>query len=132
LLQEKEEALTKVVAKLPIDDELYANMLSELQVISKDRATAEKEFLEFKLREDPDFAMPEGAFAKRRERIRDRLNKVLDFGEKGEIQVYKKYDGFYLWIDHIVNLPRHFNITFMTVEVYDATGDRHETIKTMT
>lgn len=125
-------ALTKVVAKLPIDDELYANMLSELKVISGDRAQAEKEYLEFKLREDPDFALPEGAYAKRRERIRNRLNKALDFGEKGEPIKYKKYDGFYLWVDHIVNIARHFNITYVTVEVVDATGDRHEMIQTMT
>ena len=29
-LQEKEMVLTKVIAKLPINDELYANMMSEL------------------------------------------------------------------------------------------------------
>ena len=68
--QEKEDALAKVVSKLPIDDELYGNMMSELEVIAKNRAMAEKEYLEYKLREDPDFAMPEGAFNKRRERAR--------------------------------------------------------------
>jgi hypothetical protein len=119
-------ALTKVVAKLPIDDDLYANMLSELKVISKDRAQAEKEFLEFKLREDPDFAMPEGAFKKRRARIRGRLLKALDWGENSEPIVYKKYEGFFLWIDHVVNIARRFNITYATVNVVDATGDRHE------
>lgn len=124
-------ALTKVVAKLPIDDELYANMLSELQVISKDRAQAEKEYLEFKLREDPNFAMPEGAYGKRRERIRDRLNKALDFGVKGEEIRYKKYDGFFLWIDHVVNIARNFDITFVSVDIYDATGDRHPSIRSL-
>lgn len=69
--------MAKVISKLPIDDELYENMMAELELVAKDRANAEKEYLEFKLREDPDFAMPEGAFNKRRERIRVNLEIIF-------------------------------------------------------
>ena len=77
-LQEKEEALAHVISKLPVNDELYGNMLAVLEVIAKDRALAEKEYLEFKLREDPDFAMPQGAFGKRRERVRVRNSRKIE------------------------------------------------------
>ena len=76
--------------------------------------------------------MPEGAYLERRKRIREQLNKALDFSEKAQPITYKKYDGFNLWIDHVVDIARFFDITYCTVEVYDALGDRHEIIKTMT
>lgn len=69
-LQEKEAALAKVVSRLPLEGELIDNMMAELQLISKQRLEAEKEFLEFKLREDPDNALGDGQNEKRRERIR--------------------------------------------------------------
>lgn len=59
--------------------------------------------------------MPEGAYLERRKRIRERLNKALDTDEKAAPISYKKYDGFYLWLDHIVNIARRFDKTYMTV-----------------
>ena len=43
-LQEKEEALTKVMARLPINEELYANMLSELKGVAQQHQKSLKKF----------------------------------------------------------------------------------------
>ena len=69
-LKEKEQALAKVVSRLPLDVQLIDDMMSELQLLSKQRLEGEKDYLEFKLREDPDNAVGEGEYKERRDRIR--------------------------------------------------------------
>lgn len=130
-LQQKEESLTKVLAHLPMNDEHYSNMLSELQLVAKDRSEAEKEFLEFKLREDHDFALGEDAYGLRRERIKKKLLNALETNEKGERTTYKVWDGFYLYIDHIMRVHRGFPDAFITVDIFDGLGEYHKPIKTL-
>lgn len=69
-IQEKEYALTQVMARLPINDELYANMLSELKVVAQERAEIERDYLEVKLKSDPTVVLGVSDQEKRRERIR--------------------------------------------------------------
>lgn len=69
-LQEKEYALTQIMARLPINDELYANQLSELKVVAQERADIEKDFLEVRLKENPNLVLGEELENKRRIRIR--------------------------------------------------------------
>ena len=113
-----------------MDDELYANMLSELQLVATDRANAEKDYLELKLREDPEFILGDKFKNERRERIRGRLMKALDFNEKGERLKYNTWDGFYLYIDHIQKIHRNFPETFLSIDIIDASGEYHPTINT--
>lgn len=69
-LQDKEYALTQIMARLPINDELYANQLSELKVVAQERADVEKDFLEVRLKENPNLVLGEELENKRRIRIR--------------------------------------------------------------
>lgn len=69
-IQEKELALTKVMARLPINEELYANMLAELKVVAQERAEAERDYMELKLKDNPDALLGESEEEKRRKRIR--------------------------------------------------------------
>lgn len=57
--------------------------------------------------------------------------KALDFGEKGEKIKYDRFEGFYLWIDHIINVHRNFPITFLNFQVMDATGETQQLMQTM-
>lgn len=57
--------------------------------------------------------------------------KALDFGEKGETIKYDRFEGFYLWLDHIINVHRNFSQTYLTFKVIDATGETHELMQTM-
>ena len=75
-LQNKEFALTKVMARLPLNEELYANMLSELKVVAQERADAEKDYLELKLRDNPNLVLGEAENDKRRNRIRVRASNL--------------------------------------------------------
>lgn len=83
-LQEKEYALTQIMARLPINDELYANQLSELKVVSQERADVERDFLEVRLKENPNLVLGEELENKRRVRIRvDSVHKGQAFESYG-------------------------------------------------
>lgn len=69
-LQEKEYALTQIMARLPIDENLYENQLSELKVIAQERADIERDYLEIKLKENPGLVLGESIENKRRANIR--------------------------------------------------------------
>lgn len=69
-IQEKEQAMTKVMARLPINEELYANMLAELKVVAQERAELERDYLELKLKDNPNAVLGEAENDKRRKRYR--------------------------------------------------------------
>ena len=69
-LQEKELAMTKVMARLPINEELYATMLGELKVVAQERSDVEKDYLEIRLKENPNEVLGEAEQDGRRKRIR--------------------------------------------------------------
>lgn len=71
-IQEKEQAMTKVMARLPINEELYANMLAELKVVAQERAELERDYLELKLEDNPNAVLGEAENDKRRKRYRVR------------------------------------------------------------
>ena len=67
------------MARLPINDELYANQLSELKVVAQERADVEKDYLEVRLKENPNLVLGEELENKRRIRIR------VDYFNSGKI-----------------------------------------------
>ena len=131
-LQEKEEALTKVMARLPINEELYANMLSELKVVAQERQDAERDFLEVQLKENPDIVLGEAEESKRRKRIRDKLQKAVETGKKGETRLeYRPFDGFYVFVDFVLNVPRNFDRVYVTYSlVSPSTEESYPEVKT--
>lgn len=132
-LQEKEEALTKVMARLPINEELYANMLSELKVVAQERQDAERDYLEIQLKENPDVVLGEAEEGKRRKRIRDKLMKAVETGKKGETRLdYKPFDGFYVFVDFVLDIPRKFDRVYMTYKlVSPSTEESYPEVKTL-
>lgn len=117
-LQEKEYALTQVVARLPINEELYSNTLAELKVVAQERADAERDYLEIRLKSNPALVLGESDTEKRRIRIRQKLMKALETGEQGETRVeYHTYDGFYVSIDFVLNIHRYFDKVYITYQL---------------
>ena len=97
-LQEKEFVLTQIMARLPINDELFANQLSELKVVAQERADVEKDFLEVRLKENPALVLGEEMENKRRVRIRVRL---LNLGKIDESDGHWKARGNSARIPHL-------------------------------
>lgn len=130
-LHEQETALTKVMARLPLNEELYVNMLSELKVVARERDEVEKDFLEFKLKENPDFVLQENEQEKRRKRIKEGLSKALETEKKGETKlVYKPIDGFLLYMDYVINIPRFFERVYVTYRLVDDSQEKYDEVKT--
>jgi hypothetical protein len=104
----KEKVATKVLAHLPINEKLYNNQLAHVGWAADQRAEQEKNFLEIKIQENDDFA-EEGDMHARRQKIKDRLKFAMETEEAKDERVYSLYDGFFLYIDFLLHMPRYFD-----------------------